>query len=81
MGDCINHLTLFEMHGWICWICKDPINRRLRLPHFMAATVEHIIPLARGGTHTWDNVVPAHAKCNFSKGDSLPDDSSRILVA
>lgn len=71
MGDDIDHLTLFELHGWMCWNCKTEINRFLRFPHFMAATVEHIIPLSRGGTHTWDNVAPSHAKCNFEKGDSL----------
>jgi len=36
----------------------------------MAATIEHIRPLSHGGTHTWDNVAPAHARCNFEKGDS-----------
>jgi 5-methylcytosine-specific restriction endonuclease McrA len=36
----------------------------------MAATIEHVQPLTHGGTHTWDNVKPAHAKCNFDKGDT-----------
>lgn len=80
-GDDIDHFTLFELHGWTCYVCKNRIDRRLRFPHFMAATVEHIIPLSRGGTHTWDNVAPAHARCNFDKSDSLPDDFSGTLVA
>lgn len=29
---------------------------------------DHIIPLFRGGTHTLDNLAPACAKCNLSKG-------------
>lgn len=70
-GDEINPLIVFEMHAWTCWVCREQINRRLRLPNYMAATIEHIIPLAKGGTHTWDNVAPAHAICNFRKGDSL----------
>lgn len=69
-GDQIDHLTLFNLHNWICNICEEPIDKRLRFPHFMAATVEHVIPLCKGGTHTWDNVRPAHAKCNFDKGAS-----------
>ena len=80
-GDAIDHVTLFELHGWTCWVCKNPINRYLRFPNFMAATVEHIIPLCQGGTHTWDNLAPSHAKCNFQKGDSLPDEFSGIMTA
>lgn len=70
-GDEIDSLTLFEMHAWTCYVCKGEINKRLRMPNILAATVEHIIPLSRGGTHTWDNTAPAHAKCNFDKGASL----------
>lgn len=70
-GDDINCLILYELHGWICWICREPINRRLRLPSYWAATVDHVVPLAAGGTHTWDNVAPAHALCNFQKADRM----------
>lgn len=31
--------------------------------------VDHIVPLARGGTDSWDNKTPACAKCNQEKGD------------
>lgn len=34
-------------------------------------TVDHIIPLAKGGTHTWNNVQCAHAICNSYKRDLL----------
>ena len=70
-GDEIEHLTLFNLHGWICWICKDPIDPNIRKPNPLAATVEHMVPLCKGGTHTWDNVAPAHAACNFAKADAL----------
>ena len=32
---------------------------------------DHIIPLAKGGTHTWDNMQVAHVICNSRKGDRL----------
>lgn len=70
-GDEIDHVELFEMYDWTCHLCDEQINKSLRFPHPMAATVDHKIPLCRGGTHTWDNVAPAHATCNFQKGDSL----------
>jgi 5-methylcytosine-specific restriction endonuclease McrA len=70
-GDDINPFVLFQLHGWICCVCKDPIDKKLRLPNYMAATVEHVIPLCQGGTHTWDNVGPAPARCNFDKADKF----------
>jgi hypothetical protein len=32
-------------------------------------SVDHRIPLARGGTHTWENVALVHFRCNLRKGD------------
>lgn len=80
-GDDIDHLILFGLHGWTCGVCLEQINPRLRFPNYRAATVEHIIPISKGGTHTWDNVVPAHAECNFKKSDALPDEFSSVMVA
>lgn len=34
-------------------------------------TVDHIVALANGGTHTWDNVQCAHAICNSKKRDLI----------
>jgi 5-methylcytosine-specific restriction endonuclease McrA len=72
-GDDIDALVLFELHAWICYVCKKPINKYLRVPHWAAATVEHIVPISKGGTHTWDNVAPAHLRCNLDKADSMLD--------
>lgn len=78
-GEEIDHLAVFEAHGWVCWVCKGKIDRRLRKPDLMAATLEHKIPISKGGTHTYDNCAPAHAKCNFAKADKLLVDET-ILV-
>lgn len=79
-GDDIDACVLFELYSWTCYICKKPIDRYLRYPNYRAATIEHILPLCAGGSHTWDNVVPAHAVCNFRKGDTLlSDDDSHIM--
>lgn len=44
----------------ICGICKETV--------YDNPTMDHIIPLIKGGTHTWDNVQLAHFYCNASKG-------------
>lgn len=47
---------------WVGWDGKSA------MPY--APTVDHIIPLARAGTHTWDNVQLAHSLCNSLKNAS-----------
>lgn len=37
------------------------------------ATIDHIIPKARGGKTDWENCIIACKKCNHIKGDSLPN--------
>ena len=34
-------------------------------------SVDHMIPIAKGGTHTWDNVQLAHRYCNSIKSDKF----------
>lgn len=41
--------------------------------------VEHVIPLARGGTNFISNVVPSCASCNAAKGTKLPHEFSGRL--
>lgn len=35
-------------------------------------TIDHVIPLSKGGTHTIDNVVCACLSCNSAKKDKIP---------
>jgi 5-methylcytosine-specific restriction endonuclease McrA len=37
----------------------------------VATTVDHVIPLSRGGTNFEGNLVPACRRCNSSKGTKL----------
>lgn len=36
-------------------------------------TIDHIIPKARGGEDSWENLVSACLKCNNKKGDRTPE--------
>lgn len=35
-------------------------------------TQDHVLALAKGGDHTWDNIVPACSKCNCEKFTNIP---------
>lgn len=37
----------------------------------VSLTMDHVIPLSRGGDHSIDNIVPSCFSCNASKGNKL----------
>ena len=39
-------------------------------------TFDHVIPRSRGGRTTWENIVPASARCNLHKGGRTPREAS-----
>lgn len=34
-------------------------------------SIDHLMPMSKGGTHTWDNVKLAHHGCNTLKRDKI----------
>lgn len=60
--------TILERDGWRCRLCGQKIDKRLRHPHPMSASIDHIVPLALGGRDAPDNVQAAHLSCNAAKG-------------
>lgn len=55
-----------------CGLCGDPIDRSLRWPHPMSKSLDHIVPLAKGGTHEQSNLQWTHLVENLQKGASVP---------
>lgn len=57
---------IFERDGHRCYLCGGVCSGAYPAP--MAASLDHVMPIARGGLHTRDNVRTAHLLCNMSKG-------------
>ena len=56
----------------ICAICGKPVDKTIKPPHPLSASIDHIIPIAKGG-HPADlsNLQLAHRACNRQKGTKL----------
>ena len=67
----INEKIVFMRDGWVCQHCKKRADKRFKHPNPMCASLDHIIPLSEGGTHTYANVQLAHLGCNSSKGNNV----------
>lgn len=65
-----------------CSICGLKIpNRVVSSDHPLYGTIDHVLPLSKGGTDTFANRAPAHRVCNSRKGNSVmvPLDHVRML--
>ena len=61
-------------YGGVCQICGRPTDwEDIAGGHIGRAypTVDHIVPLSKGGAHTWENVQLAHMSCNAGKCDRM----------
>lgn len=61
-------------YGSNCHICEQPIDPSLPRTSKLGLTVDHVIPLSKGGPDTIDNLRPAHWSCNNRKSDKLPEE-------
>lgn len=74
VGAVVEHfsrLSVFERDNWVCGICKRPVNKNASFPAWDSPSLDHVIPLSRGGEHSMTNSQTAHLRCNLSKGDRM----------
>jgi HNH endonuclease len=65
----INPIKVFDRDSWRCQICDRKTPKRLRGTYAdNAPELDHRVPMALGGSHTWGNVQCSCRSCNMSKG-------------
>ncbi len=67
--DVFAPLDVHARDNWTCQLCWLPIDPEVAWPDPMSPSIDHVIPLSRGGAHALSNVQSAHLRCNSSKGD------------
>lgn len=72
----VTNTFLFARDGYSCQYCGR--NRR-SLRHREFLTRDHVLPVSRGGTNEWHNVVTACSGCNHRKGNRTPAEAGLRL--
>lgn len=70
----LSNRSLFQRDAHMCMYCGRELPEHL-------LTRDHLLPLSRGGTHSWKNVVTACKSCNHAKGARTPDEAEMALLA
>lgn len=58
----------------VCWYCGRQVGHA-------GLTMDHVVPLARGGRSTRSNLVPCCKDCNTRKKTSLPLEWEEYMAA
>lgn len=65
----IHWRPLGDRDNWVCHLCQRSVPKAVGSSKKRnGATVDHLVPLADGGAHQWENVALAHWSCNISRG-------------
>lgn len=60
----VSYAEVIERDGQVCHICEGNVAME-------NLTIDHVVPLAKGGAHIFDNLAVAHWFCNSRKNDKL----------
>jgi 5-methylcytosine-specific restriction endonuclease McrA len=73
----VTNTFLFARDHYTCQYCARASNQ---LRPRESLTRDHVVPLSRGGTNAWTNVVTACSVCNTRKAHHLPDEIGMHLL-
>jgi 5-methylcytosine-specific restriction endonuclease McrA len=67
-----SRINIYARDGYKCQYCgtKCPISE---------LTYDHVVPRAKGGRTTWENIVSCCYPCNYHKGNRTPAEASMSL--
>lgn len=66
----LSRKNIYYRDNFTCQYCSSQDN----------LTIDHVLPISRGGEWKWDNLVTACYKCNSKKGHKTPEEAKMELL-
>jgi 5-methylcytosine-specific restriction endonuclease McrA len=60
-----------DRDNWVCQLCGQPVDSSLSGRCAEGPTVDHILPISKGGLDNLENLQLAHRECNARKGNRV----------
>jgi 5-methylcytosine-specific restriction endonuclease McrA len=70
-GERVTHEQIAERDSYTCYLCGDAVDMTISRTSRWGATLDHVIPVSKGGTDSEDNLKLAHWICNNRKNDKV----------
>lgn len=68
-----SRINIFTRDGYCCQYCKHKFRTE-------ELTFDHVVPIAKGGRKTWENIVTACWRCNNRKSGRTPEEANMRLI-
>jgi len=67
----IHYDEVFARDNGVCWLCDEAVDPALPRVSAGGGTIDHVIPISKGGEDTLENCRLAHWSCNNRKSNKL----------
>jgi len=67
----ITHEEVAERDNFVCYLCEKSVDMSLPRTSKLGATLDHVIPVSKGGEDSLENLRLAHWVCNIKKSDKI----------
>lgn len=74
--------ALYRRDSGVCYLCGKSCDWNDKQENIVGPSypsIDHIIPVSRGGLHAWNNVRLAHFSCNVDKSDAIIGDAEKLI--
>lgn len=66
--------ALYRRDSGVCYLCGRPCDWNDKTDTIVGdnyPSIDHVVPISKGGLHAWGNIKLAHFGCNRKKADTL----------
>lgn len=74
--------ALYRRDSGVCYLCGKLCDWNDKEGFVVGASypsIDHIVPVSRGGLHAWNNVRLAHFRCNVDKSDEIIPEAKKMI--
>jgi len=72
----VDRIAVFARDGWVCQRCGITCSAETQWPDPTFPSLDHIIPLSKGGEHSYANTQLLCLQCNLRKGNKVLGDGN-----
>jgi 5-methylcytosine-specific restriction endonuclease McrA len=80
VGESFTLREIAQRDGWRCHLCGGKVPDQEWTANDNDPTMDHLVPVSKGGVHERWNVALAHNRCNWERGNADIEFQVRLIA-